>query len=254
MRSGENGTGGTVWRKLLTCAFWLVNAWAFLCLASFVSGFLITLAGAPRSVPLPWSDIASFAESADGRIFVDLAFFSRVVCLDRDGSFLASLPYPGGAAKATELAASADGRVFHMAAGRIYELDSSWQLQRQHHGGEPGGRDWTLDVDGQLVPAADGRPASPVVDRLAQPGDRIFSSSSRRRRFACRDGSFLVRKFNHLERISNSGELIRTYAAPVALRPFTFPLPAVLAWPYLFVVGAVRGSRRKRRGATNHSE
>ena len=70
-----------------------------------------------------------------------------------------------------------------------------------------------------------------MADRPAKPGDIIFAHGSDRRSFACTDGTTLIRRGNHLERLSADGRVIMQYAGPALLRPLTFPWPAVTAWP-----------------------
>ena len=236
------------WRTLRRWVFRVVTTWAVLCLLAFCQGFILTMAGGPKWLPLPWSDMRSFVECADGTIVVDLAFFSRVVRLDRDGSFLGTSRYPGGAAKDTGLAAAADGKVFFRTGSRVYALDSSWRLLQTYRGNERSGRNWVLDDAGQPVFVAERTGGRLVVNRLARPGDCIFPRSSPQHSFHCDDGSLLVRRYNHLERYAKDGTGLATYGAPLLLRPFAFPLPAALAWPYLFVLGWIAQRRRKRKG------
>jgi hypothetical protein len=236
------------WRTLRRWVFRVVTAWAVLCLLAFCQGFILTMAGGPSWLPLPWSDMRSFVECADGTIIVNLAFFSRVVRLDRDGSFLGTSPYPGGASKDTGLAAAADGRVFLRTGTRVSVLDSSWQLLRTYRGNGRYGGNWVLDDAGRPVFAAERAGRRLVVNRLARPGDRIFPRSTSQHSFRCDDGSLLVRKYNHLERYAKDGTRLGSYGAPFVLRPFAFPLPAAMAWPYLFVLGWIAQRRRKRKG------
>ncbi len=70
--------------------------WVVGCFAFFLSGFLTLQFGAPRWLPLPWSDFTNFVESPDGHVFVNLCFYSRVLSYDRKGRFKASYHYPPG--------------------------------------------------------------------------------------------------------------------------------------------------------------
>jgi hypothetical protein len=106
-----------------------------------------------------------------------------------------------------------------------------------------------LNPDGEPRFVAGTLPDSPVVNRLAQPGDRIFAKKERRRRFECLDGSYLLREGNHLTRYASDGTPLTTYAAPMVYRPFTFLLPAVLAWPYFFVYVFVKQRREQKTPA-----
>ena len=244
-------------RKCLKWAKGLLITWAILCAVAFVGGFLITFLGAPRWLPLPWSDFTDFVESADGKVFVDVGFYSRVLCYGHDGRFIASYPYPFGNAKDTELAASADGRLFFRTQHLLYVYDSTWHQRSEFEGEFRSARNWALDEQGQPVFVPGDERDVPTVNTLAKPRDRIFAEEHRRERFVCADGTTLVRQGNRLVRSSATGTILTTYQTPAVLRPFTFPWPAVVAWP-LFILYGIVTARRKRIGqptitAANHS-
>src|SRR5579871_5997160 len=166
-------------QKCLKAAKWILPAWAFLCFAAFLSGFIITFCGAPRWLPIPWSDFRDFVESADGKVFVSVGFYSRVLCYAHNGDFIASYPYPFGNAKDTELAASADGRLFFRTQHRLFVYDSIWHQLSESEGEFSSARKWILDQQGNPV-FVPGNARFPTVDKLAKPGDLIFAKETRR--------------------------------------------------------------------------
>jgi hypothetical protein len=208
---------------------------------------VITFLGAPGWLPLPWSDFTSFVESADGKVFVSVGFYSRVLCYGHDGHFIASYPYPFGNAKDTELAASVDGRLFFRTQHLLYVYDSTWRRDSEFESDFRSARNWVLDEQGKPVFASGHKRDVPTVDTLAKPGDRIFAKEHRRERFVGADGTALVREGNRLLRYSATGTILTIYQAPAPLRLFTFPWPAALAWPLFFLYGILT-ARRKRRG------
>src|SRR5262245_53266731 len=91
-------------------AWAVMVCWFAGCVVSFVSGFLIALLPIPLGLPLPWSGFEDFVETPDGRVFVNLRFYNRVLCYDRSGEFLGAHRVPLRA-RGTDLAAGRDGVV-----------------------------------------------------------------------------------------------------------------------------------------------
>jgi hypothetical protein len=226
-------------------------AWEILCFAAFVSGRIMSSHGAPRWLPLPWSDFEDFVESADGKVFVDIAFYNRVLCYSQDGKFVASYPYPFGV-KDTGLAASADGRVFFRGARHLHVYDTQWRLQATLEGESYSARNFALDDDGNPVYVPGDRTDRTVVHRLAKPGDRLFAKERERTKFECKDGSTLVRQGNRLQRFSADGTPLATYQALAIYRPFTFPWPAALSWPAMLF--AIWLCLRRNRSCTGENK
>jgi hypothetical protein len=233
-------------RRCIKGVWCVATVWATLCVTAFVLGPVIMLVGAPHWLPLPWSDFRDFVEGADGRVYIDISFYARVLCYDHDGRFIASYPFPYRDAKGSELAASADGRLFFCAQHHLYVYDSKWQKQSVTEGGRWDSADnWVLDKNGNPRFVDEDVRGQPVVNCLAKPGDRIFKRGRDRESFVCRDGSVLARRGNCVERHSPDGTLLTTYAAPMVLRPFAFPWPALLVTPYFLILAYLR--KRKER-------
>ena len=107
--------------------------WILTSIVAFLSGFFITMFGAPRCLPLPWSDFKDFVESSDGDVYISLAFYHRVLRYDADGHFVASYPVPSG--KGCDLAADLTGRIFlkyRSGHERVAVFSGSWQLLEEH--------------------------------------------------------------------------------------------------------------------------
>jgi hypothetical protein len=227
----------------------LGGIWIALCMASFLSGAILLLAGAPSWLPLPWSDLKDFVEGPDGRVYVGLAFYHRVLCYSRDGQFIASYRPPSG--KNVHLAADARGHIYCLtssAGDNLAVFNGAWQLIGEYSEPYKSDRVWRLQAEG--VPALQPAPVDAhVADRPARPGDIIFGDRDARRSFACTDGTTLIRCGNHLERLSADGHVITRYAGPALLRPLTFPWPAFTAWPLLFLMGYIH--TRKKQWASH---
>ncbi|MCK5269392.1 MAG: hypothetical protein KAJ46_01355 [Sedimentisphaerales bacterium] len=221
----------------------MVIIWMVGCFASFLSGICITFLGSPSWLPLPWSGFDDFVQSPDGKVFVDIEFYSRVLCYNESGKFLASYPYPFGNAKDTGLAVDHNGRIFFRTQHWLYIYDVSWNLLEKDEGEFDSSRNWRLDEEGQPVFVL-GRQDVSVPNRAAVAGEYIFSKSYKRSEFTCMNGSRLVRKDNHLERHSVQGELLATYNGPRILSLFTFPWPAFLAWPLAFLFGYAANKKK----------
>ncbi len=211
----------------------LGGIWIGAYMATFVFGAIFTAAGAPSWLPLPWSNFQDFVEGPDGRVYVGLGFYHRVLCYSRDGQFFASYRPPSG--KGVNLAADATGHIYCRTTGGIGVYNGDWQILREYSEHYKPDHVWRLRAEGEpaLVPAPVG---AKVADRPAKPSDIIFDFRGGRRSFACADGTTLIRRGNHLERLSAHGQVITRYAGPVLLWPLTFPWPALTALPAVFLM------------------
>lgn len=225
-----------MFRIIVKSVMFCLLLWSALCFLSFLSAIVVTSIGSPRWLPVPWSDFNDFAETADGRVFVDIAFFNRVLRYNREGRFIGSYPYPAAAVatRDTELAATKDGRLLFRSQHRLFVLDSSMKLQDELECDFRTERNWRLDTNGTPVCVSDVVPGSLIVNGLIEPGDQMFANKPRRSVFRCGDGALLVRRGNRLERHAPDGSLVTTYSAPVLLWPLEFPWPASLAWVCFF--------------------
>ena len=216
--------------------------WMIGCVAFFLSGFAITFLGAPSWLPLPWSDFDDFVQSSDGKVFVAISFYSRVLCYDENGKFIASYQYPFSNARDVGLAVDDYGHVFFRTQHLIYTYDTSWNLLEKAEGKFYSDRHWRLGQDGKPIFVTVDVKYPRVPDRIAKPGELIFRKTYRRTTFTCKDGTRLIRVRNHLERYSADEELVGQYSGPWLLSIFTFPWPAFLAWPlfFLFVLHKLR--------------
>ena len=129
----------------------LVVTWMIGCFAFFLSGFAITFLGAPSWLPLPWSDFDDFVQSTDGKVFVAIGFYSRVLCYDENGKFIASYQYPFGYARDVGLAVDGYGHVFFRTQHLLYTYDTSWNLLEEAEGKFYSDRHWRLGQDGKPV-------------------------------------------------------------------------------------------------------
>lgn len=216
--------------------------WMIGCFAFFLSGFAITFLGAPSWLPLPWSHFRDFVQIPDGKVFVDIRFYDRVLCYDENGGFVASYPYPPGYPTVTGLAVNEDGHVLFRARDHLYIYSISWNLLEKIEGEDAVHMHWRLGEDGQPVYMKSNVGYPRVPDRVAKPGEYLFRGKNKRTSFTCMDGTRLIRVRNHLERYSSDEELVGQYSGPWLLSIFTFPWPAFLAWPlfFLFVLHKLR--------------
>jgi len=209
----------------------LTILWIAGCFLSFLWGSLNAMSPGTklRGLPVPWSAFNDYVESADGKVLVDVAFHGVVEWYDREGGFVATLPYPGGYHKDTELAAGADGRVFFRALNRVYTLSPDWKIEGVVEVDASQPCVWELDELGKPRHSPE-RAAERAPRRLLRPGDVLFSSRPDRQTFDGLDGTRLLRVGDELERRSADGALLATYGTPAALRPFVFPFPAIFVW------------------------
>jgi len=95
-------------KRGLTLMAVLMGLWFFV---SFCGGPLLMFAGCPKWLEVPWSAFGDFVETPDGRVYVEAGFYSRILCYDKNGKFIANYRYPSNV-KDTKLAASKTGLLF----------------------------------------------------------------------------------------------------------------------------------------------
>ena len=233
-----------IFNKISRIFIIIVVAWIIGCVAFFLSGPAIIFLGAPSWLPLPWSDFDDFIQTPDGKVFVDIRFYNRVLCYDKNGEFVASYPYPPGYPKVTGLAVNEDGHVLFRSRDNLYIYSSSWNFLEKIEGDDSVRRHWRLGEDGQPVYMKINVEYPRVPDRVAKHGEYLFRSGIKRTTFTCIDGSQLVRRRNQLKRYSVEGELVGQYSGPWLLSIFTFPWPAFLAWPLAFLFAYIENKKR----------
>ncbi len=241
------------WQKLLRWTFYIATTWFVLCIFVFISAALVSIPDfidLPTWLPLPWSGLSSFVETADGKVFAILKLYKRVVCLEHDGTFVGTYHFSellGGRGRimSAKLAAARDGRLFLKSSRQLTVLNSSLQLRKTYKEKSHLEENWVVDELGvQVFVPAKGTDQE-AVDRLAEPGDVIFSRGRPgrferprpRSQFTCADGTVLVRKLDHLERYSADGIHLASYGAPFILRPFALPFPLLLSFPCFLLLG-----------------
>jgi len=228
-----------IFNKIFRIFIIIVAAWIIGCVAFFLSGPAIMFLGSPSWLPLPWSDFDDFVQTPDGKVFVDIRFYQRVLCYDANGEFVASYPYPPGHPKVTGLAVNEDGHVLFRARNILYIYSSTWDLLEKFEGEDSANMYWRLKENGQPAYIKSDFVYPRVPDRVAIPGEYLFRKEGKRTTFRCMDGSQLIRGINHLKRYTAEGELVGQYSGPRLLWIFTFPFPAFLAWPLAFLFGYI---------------
>lgn len=221
----------------------LMGLWFFI---SFLAGLAITFVGSPKWLELPWSAFGDFAETTDGRVYVELGFYSRILCYDKDGKFIANFGYPGNA-KDTKLASSKTGLLFFRTQNRVYGYDHNWETKFVAKDDPAKTRTWKLSEDSK--PVLVNTILGAVPDRAVGPGEPLFSPSQARIResFVCDDGSVLERVGDAIWRTSKDGRVLTRYHSPWWFYLFKFPWPSLLSIP-LCVLFAALAIYVKRKG------
>ena len=228
----------------------IVTVWLIGCIISFLSGIFILYLGAPSWLPLPWSDFYDFIQIPDGKVFVDIRFYNRVLCYNENGEFVASYPYPPGRyPRATGLAVNEDGHILFLSQDILYIYNSSWEVLEKIEGEKSGRGRWQMGGDGKPIYLKSNVENPSVPDRVVKPGEYIFRNKQRSI-FRCIDGSQLVREWNCLNQYSEEGELVGQYSGPKLLSIFTLPWPAFLAFRLGFLFAYIE---KKKRGLKKNS-
>jgi len=211
--------------------------WCLLCWLSFLVAILISFVGSPGWLPVPWCTPWDFVEAADGRVYVDIPMYARVLCYDREGRFVASYPHPFHA-KGTRLAAGSNGLVYFRGVNKIHAMSDHWKTvwHVQEDWRRPG--TWRMGENGKPVflPGRDYKSRAP--SKAISPGELLYTEYWgwwERTEFLCTGGSVLRRKGNSLEKTSADGRVMARYGSHWLFAPFVFPWPASLAWAILFV-------------------
>jgi hypothetical protein len=223
-----------------------IALWMAATYVAFVAGGVATFRGGwPERVPIPWSDLGDFVEAKNGDLYLDVAFYGRVVRYTRDGRFVTSYSAEG---RSRHLAADVHGNVHWLAMNTVETRDPDWRLVQRARRDPREHRTWALDARGNAVHAPDLTPDASVADALVHPGQLLFRDGQRKRQtFTCADGTVLRRKGASLLRLAPDGRVIGRYAQPWYLWAVTFPWPAaVVGWGIPFII-LLRQSAAKRR-------
>lgn len=220
--------------------------WIAACFVAFMCGPAVEVLGSPRWLPLPWSDFRDFVAAPDGRVYVSVGFYNRVLVYDGAGSFVGS--YPVQETKSgPQLAADKEGNVYYWAAGRVYVVGGVWDVREVAR--EVGCNSWRLEDVRKAVCVSREGGRRRTLEGAAVPGEIIFSSGGTQQResFACADGSSLRRTGNSLVKLSPDGKVLATFGTPWYFSWAVFPFPAALAWPAMFLLGAYFDWRDRRQ-------
>ncbi|MGA1871471.1 MAG: hypothetical protein ACMUJM_23335 [bacterium] len=207
---------------------------------------MATLIGFPKSVEVPWSDFQDFVEAANGDLYVDIAFYSRVLRYDRKGIFLASYPARG---KSRKLAADAHGLIHFRSMNTVTSYDKDWDLAWHGEQSNKDNRSWLLGKDGKPIYSPHLKNSN-VPSRLIKPGEVLFADNQVHRRtfFECPDGTTLKRDGNSIVRVSKTGERLVRYETPWYLSWLVFPWPAAfVGWVLPFLMGGLYAFRSSRQ-------
>ncbi|MHC4506448.1 MAG: hypothetical protein ACYTFI_24395 [Planctomycetota bacterium] len=222
--------------------FWIgvpLAVWFGGCAVAFICSFAMTVLGAPRWLPLPWSDFRDFVEGTDGRVYVNIAMFSRVLCYDDSGHFVASYP-EAPYAKDAGLAAGANGRIYLRGSNTVSVMTPEWELVQKVDAHYRADRTWRMGPDGAPIHSPGIDPNTSAPNRAVRPGELLFSDNSRvRREFVCRDGSLLRRRRNSLRKVAPDGSVVAEYGGHWLYTPVTFPLPGMPVWFAFLAYGFV---------------
>jgi len=160
----------------------LIGSWFFI---AFMIGMVISFVGCPRWLELPWSVVRDYVETTDGRVYVALAFYSCVVCYDKEGNFVATYSWPLRNAKGTKLAAGKSGLLYFLGNNAVYAYDRNWKIVFDAEENPAKERRWKLAEDSK--PFFDVGAPGLVPDRAVGPNELLFSPSQprNRRNFLC---------------------------------------------------------------------
>lgn len=201
----------------------------------------------------PWCTVVDFVETEDG-IYAALDYFKKIARYGPDGKieklFLSPSRY---SPRKTRLAVDKQGNIYVKAPDGIYICTPDMKVKSTVP--NPDNMNaiitWKLDASGIPIPFR-GDSADTVTRQAVEPGDTIFTPYTKKRlEFICHDGSLLKKESGKLTRTApgsseaaKTGAPIQTYTAPWWLEPFTFPFPALMAWPLLFLWGLTFVYRR----------
>lgn len=230
--------------KQITLA--VLFTWSLACFLQFPLGSVITAIGSPRWLPLPWSAMADFVSVPNGNIYISLGFYTRVLCYDRDGHFVASYPVPE-TKHGVRLAVDDKGHLYYWALGKIFLVDEVWNTQELAE--KAGCESWSLDETYKPICRPEVQKNEQMPGRTIRHGEILFAASSEiRESFRCTDGSVLERSGwsgNSLLIRSGDGKIRKTLTTPWYLSWAVFPFPADLALPVMALLIFLSKSTKK---------
>lgn len=196
-------------------------------LLALTSSCVVMEFGSPSWLELPWSDFSDFLEGPEGRLYVDVHFYWRVLCYDREGRFIASYPAPFGGGNDRALAVDEHGTIYYRVRNFVSAYDRDWNLKYSVSAEDQADRTWALGEDGKPF-YAPGRRA-PAPDRAVRPRETLFSERKNPRdHFQCANGDALLRSGDQVVRHSSSRETVGRYGTPWLVSWALVPFPALL--------------------------
>ena len=174
--------------------------------------------------------MADFVSVPNGNIYISLGFYTRVLCYDKDGHFVASYPVPE-TKHGVRLAVDDKGHLYYWVLGKIFRADKDWNTQEVAE--KVGCESWSLDETYKPICRPEARKNEQMPGRAISHGEVLFSASSKEREsFRCVDGSMLERSGwsgNSLLIRAQDGKVRKTLATPWYLSWAVFPFPASFA-------------------------
>lgn len=194
--------------------------------AVFVSILLLSLVPFSSDVRLPLSDIGDYVEVPDGDVYVVSKWFNRVFRYRKDGSFIATYPYPSGRSKAVHLATSVDNELFFFTPSAAYLVTPDMKIVKQFEGNYDH-RTWKLTQSG--IPALELERENDFVEhRAAVSGELLVGAWEKSSpTFHSGDGSSLVKEGIKVTRFAKDGVKLIDYSTPLYLMFFMAPFPWV---------------------------
>lgn len=205
--------------------------WIASSFVAFLLAFILSYGSAPRWMEVPWSDVGDFVEGPDGRVYVHTRFYSRVLCYDRSGSFVASYPFPVPGGGSTEMAAGANGLIYCRQSNSVFAFTGSWEeVWRAKEDYRREGY-WKMGEDGRPLFVPDEKAEGLTLDRPVRPGERLFvPGSGSSSKFTAEDGTETERSWLSIRRRTPDGRTTPACRSPLYLAPVVFPFPGALAW------------------------
>jgi len=112
----------TIVKRVLNAVFWL---WALSSVGALLAYPLTLFVDGPRWLELPWSRLGDFVEGANGKVYVSLGLYPRVLCYDSAGHFVASYSVPA-MQHGVELSVGDDGLIYFWSQGNVFIKNADW--------------------------------------------------------------------------------------------------------------------------------
>jgi hypothetical protein len=234
------------WKTIKQIGGLLFSFWILLTFFSFITAFVISGLGSPKSFELPWSDVKDFVQTSKGKVFISLGFYRKILSYDENGTFLATYGYPYG--KNPQLGVDETDRLFYWAGERVVIYDENWNEIGHVEKPSPDCNcaSWSLGNDGLPMCDVDSVPMQTKPSDVVSIGERLLSyEPGNRKIFRNPDGTKLVRGWFSLTRFGTDGQVLAEYRSPWYLDWAVFPFPGLLAWGSFMTVGLWKVFKRK---------